>query len=173
MPLVYLKLVEYIRNFKLADLSKFEVSYDPVSKAYELTRWDYTELKDGITRPNLATLIADRHTDYTLIQDEIEMSKYLMEKSYPRAAVVDTNGRLYSVYWLSSRIAVTDERQIPVSVRFGSRLISGTYILGMTESRGNIVLKFSGFYKITISRVFVWPPDYQPGTGAVKLVWQK
>ncbi len=80
---MYLKIVEYIRDFKLSDLTKFDLEYNPVTKTYELTRWDYTENDNGITRPNLATLIADQNTDYTLIQEEIEISKHLTSKSHP------------------------------------------------------------------------------------------
>ena len=35
---MYIKVVEYIRNFDIKDISKFALDYNPLTKAYTLSR---------------------------------------------------------------------------------------------------------------------------------------
>ena len=94
---MYVKVVEYIRNFDIKDISKFALDYNPLTKAYTLSRWDYNEETDnGITRPDIAVLNATSSIDFTVIEDEIKMRSLLLPKHHPGDSFSDVKIRLYS-----------------------------------------------------------------------------
>ena len=165
---LYVRLVEYIRNFNIKDISKFALDYNPLTKAYTISRWDYTEENDnGITRPTIQSLSATSSIDWTAVEDELKISSLLLPKHLPGDTFCDAKIRLYSWFVISARTALDTERSINLGFRSGNRLVAETG--SRLETSGNIIIKFSGFYRITISGESSWPVGQQ-SVGAVKLV---
>jgi hypothetical protein len=166
---LYVKVVEYIRNFDIKDISKFSLEYNPLTKAYNLSRWDYTEETDGITRPDLALLNASTSVDLTFVEEELQMNNCLLPKHRPGDSFYDATIRLYSRFVITARTALDTERTIPVGLRHGNRLVADIGSTRSVDTTGSIILKFSGCYRITVSGECSWP-EGQQSVGAVKLV---
>ncbi len=167
---LYVKVVEYIRNFDIKDISRFSLEYNPLTKAHTLTRWDYTEERDnGITRPDIALLNASTSVDLTFVQEELQMKNFLLPKHLPGDSFHDANIRLYSWFVIAARTALDTERTIPVGLRWGNRVVAEIGSTRSVDTSGSIILKFSGCYRITASGECSWP-EGQQSVGAVKLV---
>ena len=165
---MYVKVVEYIRNFDIKDISKFALDYNPLTKAHTFSRWAYTEENDnGITRPDIAVLNATSSIDWTVIEDELKMSSLLLPKHHPGDSFSDVKIRLYSWFVVANRTALDTERTIAVRLRCGNRLVAE--VGSSVETNGNIIIKFCGFYRIAVSGESTWPEGQQP-VGAVKLI---
>ena len=165
----YLKLVEYIRNFDISDLTKFTLEYNPVTKSHEITRWEYNE-ENGITRPTLSSLDPSDQFDLTYVEEEIAVNNFLLPKHHPRYTFHDPTVRLYSVFTTLSRVALDRERQVSLTHRSGNNLTSEIGASRTAETRGNIILKFSGFYIITLNGECFWPGDAAaPRAGSIKI----
>jgi hypothetical protein len=167
---MYVKVVEYIRKFDIKDISKFALDYNPLTKAHTFSRWDYTEENDnGITRPDIAVLNATSSIDWTVIEDELKMSSLLLPKHLPGDTFSDVKNRLYSWFVIATRTALDTERTIPLGFRCGNRLVADVDGNVNVDTSGGIIIKFSGFYRLTIGGESSWPSGQQPA-GAVKLV---
>ncbi len=124
---LYVMLVEYIRNCNIKDISKFALDYNPLTKAYTISRWDYTEENDnGITRPTIQSLSDASSIDWTAVVDELKMNSLLLPKHLIGDTFCDAKIRLYSWFLISARTALDTERSINLGFRSGNRLVAET-----------------------------------------------
>lgn len=167
---LYVKVVEYIRNSDIRDVSRFSLEYNPLTKVHTLSRWDYNEETDnGITRPDLALLNASTSVDLTFVEEELQMKNCLLPKHRPGDSFYDANIRLYAWFVIAARTSLDTERTISTGLRGGNRLVAESGSTRSVETSGSIIVKFSGCYRITVSGECSWP-EGQQSTGVVKLV---